>query len=67
MSKRFRDLSSYMNFQKVIAGRKYSMSVVGTNFDRLVEKGDYPKEDRDMHVERLTKYSKEASLFEITA
>ena len=67
MSKKFPNLSTFMVFGRVVQGKKYNMSIIGKNFDKLVSKGDYIKEDRDRLIDFLMVRAKEPYVFDIMA
>lgn len=49
--------SSYSSFANSITGQKISKKILSYWFSRLVEKDDYPKEDKKVILEHLYKIS----------
>ncbi len=48
-----KNLSDFINFTNVIKGKKYSMIKLSKNFNELVDKNDYSKEEVEMIYQEL--------------
>ncbi len=48
-----KNLSDFINFTNVIKGKKYSMIKLSKNFNELVDKNDYRKEEVEMIYQEL--------------
>lgn len=51
-------VSSYVAFYRAIKGQDFTSSAVSQNFNKLVEKGDYSRSDKNTIIAQLCSVSK---------